>query len=151
MVNGRNIWIWATAALLCTTIASSYLALNYQAKTVQLQDDYDALLEDIEDLTIRINLKIDFGGGNFTWYNGTRVPLDANLLTATQLLFSVNYTTSEFGAFVNEIDDVGGDANTYWLWHYFDEETGNWEYGPSGADLWMLHNGDTVSWVYTTF
>ena len=151
MVDGKNIWMWAAAALLCTTIASSHLALNYQAKTLQLQEDYEALLEDLDDLTISINLKIDFGGDNVVWHNDTRVPLDANLLTATQLLTSVEYTTSDFGAFVTEIDDIGGDANTYWLWHYFDEETGAWEFGPSGADQWVLHNGDIVSWVYTSY
>jgi hypothetical protein len=116
MVEVKNIWMWAAAALLCTTIASSYMALNYQAKTVQLQ-----------------------------------VPLDASLLTATQLLCSVDYTTSELGAFINTIDDIGGDADTYWLWFYLDEDTGVWEYGPSGADLWVLHNGDTVAWAYTSF
>lgn len=151
MVNGRNVWMWATAALLCTTLAASYMALNYQAQKARLQEDYEDLLQDVEDLTITINLKIDYGGGNVTWHNATRVPLDANLLTATRLLFDVDYTTSDFGAFVNEIDDVGGDADAYWLWHYLDEDTGNWEYGPSGADLWVLHNGDTVSWIYTTF
>jgi len=151
MVDGKNIWMWAAAALLCTTIASSYLALNYQAQTVQLREDYDALLEDMDELTISINLKIDYGGDNVVWHNDTRVPLDVNLLTATQLLASVEYTTSDLGAFVTEIDDVGGDANTYWLWHYFDEDTGGWEYGPSGADQWVLHNGDTVSWIYTSY
>jgi hypothetical protein len=151
MVNGKNIWIWAAAALLCTTIASSYLALNYQTKTVQLQKDYEALLEDLDDLTISINLKIDYGGDNVVWHNETRVPLDANLLTATQLLASIEYTTSDFGSFVTEIDDIGGDPDTYWLWHYFDEDTDSWKYGPSGADQWVLHNGDIVSWVYTSY
>lgn len=151
MANGRNVWVWATAALLCTTLASSYLALNYQSQKARLQEDYEELLQDVEELTITINLKIEYGEGNATWHNATRVPLDANLLTATRLVAPVDYTTSEFGAFVNEIDGVGGDDNAYWLWHYFDEDAGAWEYGPSGADQWVLHNGDTVSWIYTTF
>ena len=88
--------MWAAAALLCTTLASSYMALNYNAQKARLQEDYDELLQDVEDLTITINLKIDYGGGNVTWHNATRVPLDANLLTATQLLVDVDYTTSEF-------------------------------------------------------
>jgi len=132
----------------------SDLEVEYSSLEIEyfsLKEDYDVLLQDVEDLTITINLKIDYGGGNVTWHNATRVPLDANLLTATRLIASVDYTTSDFGAFVNEIDGVGGDADTYWLWHYLDKDTGNWEYGPSGADLWVLHNGDTVSWIYTTF
>lgn len=151
MTNGRNLWMWVAAALLCTTIAASYMAVNYQSQAEQLKKDYEALLEDIDDLTIRINMKIDYGGGNIVWYNDTRVPLDANLLTATQVVASVEYSTGEYGAFVNKIDDVGGDPNTYWLWYYFDQDTGGWEFGPVACDMWILHNGDLVSWVYSSF
>lgn len=150
--------MWIAAALLCTTIASSYLALNYNSKIVRLEEDYNALLqsvetllEDYEVLTIEINLKIDYGNRNVTWYNATRVPLDANLLKATELFALVEYTISEFGAFITEINGIGGDVDKYWLWFYLDDNTGNWEYGPSGADQWTLHDGDTISWVYTGF
>lgn len=151
MNENRNIWMWAAAALLCTTIAASYMAVNYQFQVGQLQRDYNALLEDIDELTIRVNIKIDYGGGDVVWFNDTRVPLDASLLTATQIVASVDYSTSEFGVLVNEIDDVGGDANTYWLWYYYDADSGSWEYGPVGCDNWVLHNGDIVSWAYTSF
>lgn len=151
MIENRNIWMWVAAALLCTTIVASYMAVNYQSHVKQLETDYEALLNDIDDLTIRINMKIDYGGDNVVWYNDTRVPLDANLLTATQLVASVDYSTSEYGAFINKIDDVGGDANTYWLWHYYDVESDNWEYGPVGCDNWVLHNGDIVAWIYSSF
>ena len=143
--------MWVAAALLCTTIGASYLAVNYLSRAQQLQTDYEALLEDVEDLTMCVNIKIDYGGGTIEWYNNTRVPLDANLLTATQVVVSVEYSTSELGTFVDKIENVGGDLNTYWGWHYFDVDSGTWEFGPVGCDSWVLHNGDIVSWVYSSF
>lgn len=150
MSESKNIWMWAAAALLCTTIGASYLALNYQAQNVKLQDDYETLLSDVEDLTISIDMKIDYGDDNVVWLNDTRVPLDANLLKALELNAEIEYSTSEFGAFVTEVDGVGGDATKFWLWFYYDTEAKSWAYGPSAADFWVLHDGDIVAWEYAS-
>jgi hypothetical protein len=151
MDENRNVWIWVTAALLCITIAASYLALDYKVKNTRLREDYNALLEDVEELTIIIEMKLDYGNGTVKWYNATRVPLDVNLLKATMLIADIDYSTGGLGAFVNEINGVGGDSNTYWIWHYYDEDEGSWEYGLSGCDAWVLHDGDIVAWIYSTF
>jgi hypothetical protein len=141
--------MWSAAALLCTTIGASYLALNYQSQNARLQANYEALLEDVVDLTIRINMKIDYGDGDVVWHNDTRVPLDVNLLRALELLAEIEFSTSEFGAFVTKVDGVGDDSTKYWLWFYFDTEGESWAYGPSAADFWVLHDGDVVAWEYT--
>ena len=151
MAESKNIWMWAAAALLCTTIGASYLALDFQSKNAKLQADYNALLEDVEGLTISINLRIDYGDGNIVWLNNTRVPLDINLLRATEFIADIEYSTSEFGAFVTKIEGIGGDANMFWLWFYYDAAEGGWAYGPSAADLWTLHDGDIVAWEYSAF
>ncbi len=150
MAESKNIWMWAAAALLCTTIGASYFALNYQSQNVKLQDDYAALLTDVEDLTVRINMKIDYGDGNVVWFNDTRVPLDVTLLKALELFSEIEYTTSEYGAFVTKVDGVGDDPTKFWLWFFYEAEVGSWAYGPSAADFWILHDGDVVSWVYAT-
>ena len=149
MTELKNIWIWVAAALLCTTIGASYFALNFQSQAVKLRTDYDALLSDIEDLTISIDLLIDYGDGKIVWINDTRVPLDANLLRATEILADIEYSTSEFGAFVTKIDGVGDEPTKFWLWFYYDVEEGGWIYGPSAADFWVLHDGDVLAWEYT--
>ena len=153
-----SVWMWAAAALLCTTIVSSYVAVSLQSQVKELQTEYDDLLEDVEslqgnldDLTIQISMKIDYGNGTVAWHNDTRVPLNANLLTATKIISAIEYSTGAFGAFVEEIDGVGGDPGTYWLWNYYDQDSGSWEYGPVASDAWVLHNGDVVSWVYSGF
>ncbi len=173
MAETNNIWMWAAAALLCTTIGASYFALNYQSQNVKLQADYtalledievamsyqsqnamlqadyDALLEDVEVLTVSINMRIYYADDNVVWLNDTRVPLDINLLTALELLADIEYTTSEFGAFVTKVDRVGDDPTKYWLWFWYDTDAESWAYGPSAADFWVLHDGDVVSWEYT--
>lgn len=150
--------MWAAGALLCITIVASYTAFGLQSQVRKLQTEYDGLLQDIEslqgnldDLTIRIDMKIDYGNETIVWHNNTRIPLGANLLTATKVISSVEYSTGEFGAFVEKIDGVGGDPNTFWLWNYYDRDSGVWEYGPVASDMWAPHNGDVVSWVYSGF
>lgn len=151
MNKDRDVWMWVAAAFLCTTIAASAFALNYRSQLVRSQKDYEALLGDVNDLIILVNLRIEYGDDRAVWHNGTRVPLGANLLMATQLVASVDYSTSDYGAFVTKIDEVGGDPDKYWLWYYYDFDSGEWEYGLVGCDAWVLHDGDVVSWVYSSF
>lgn len=146
--------MWASAALLCTTILAGYMALNSQSKLVGLQADYDALMESVEsmqgsleDLTILIDMRIDYGDGNIVWYNSTRVLLNAKLLEATEIIASVDYTLSDYGAIVNEIGEVGGDEGFFWLWYTYEED--GWQLGMTGADTWSLKEGDIVAWEYT--
>ena len=150
-MSGNKTWMWVAAALLCTTIAASYAAINYYAQVEAYKKNYRALIEDLEGLTILIDMKIDYGNGTVLWYNNTRVPLDSTLLTATQIAASVDYSTSDFGAFANKINGVGGDPGTYWLWYFWDPDKGSWEFGPVGCDQWVLHDGDMVSWTYSAF
>jgi len=158
MSNMKNIWMWISTALLCTTIASASMAFNYQsqlkkqeAQYQELLSDIDALQVDLNDLTIFIDVKIDYGNSTIVWHNNTRVPLNVDLLTATQFISKVEYSTGEFGAYVTEINDVGGDADKYWLWHYYDKDKSEWQVGPVASDAWVLHNGDKLSWIYSGF
>jgi len=154
MSERNNVWMWASAALLCTTVLTGYMALNNQSKLSGLQADYDALMERAEstqgilaDLTILVDIKIDYGGDNVVWYNSTRVPMNAKLLEATEIIAQVDYTVSEYGAIVNDIGDVGGDEGFFWLW--YTHEDGGWQMGMVGADTWSLKDGDIVAWEYT--
>ena len=145
----KNIWMWASAVLLCTTIGASYFALNYQYQNTRIQGDYEALIEDVKGLTLTISMMIDYGDGNVIWFNNTMLPLDINLLKALELLADIEYTTGEYGAFVEEVNGGGDDSTKFWYWFYLDSETGAWVLGPSAADSWLLHDGDVVSWKYS--
>jgi len=144
-------WMWVSAALLCTTIASSGAALYYYGRVGALERDYEALMGDLDELTIMVDVKIDYGNGTVSWHNSTRVPMNCSLLTATELVADVEYETMEFGALVTAIDGVKVSTSEFWLWDYYDEGKGGWAFGPVGADQWRLHNGDVVSWTYRGF
>ncbi len=144
-------WSWAAGVLLCTTLAASVLAVNYYNQAELYRRSYEALLRDLEGLTIIIHLKIDYGNGSVVWYNNTRLPLDSNLLNATRKVAAVEYVMGEYGAFVNRINGVGGEPNRFWLWYYFDPDRGEWAYGPIACDRWRLNNGSIVAWIYSKF
>ena len=152
MSNKNNVWMWASAALLISTILMGYYALDYQYRLNSLQADYDLLYEGVsamqgslDDLTILVDLKIDYGD-IIVWYNETRVPLNSKLLDAMELLLPLNYTTSDFGVMINEINSVGSDSSYFWLWYYYDN---GWQFSFEGVQQYTLKDGDIIMWEYT--
>jgi hypothetical protein len=130
------------------------MALNTQSKLSGLQADYDTLMERAEsiegslaDLTILVDIRIEYREDNVVWHNSTRVPLNAKLLEATEIVAAVDYTISEYGAIVNDIGGVSGDEGFFWLWYTY--EDGGWQLGMVGSDTWVLKDGDIVAWEYT--
>jgi hypothetical protein len=155
MSNNKNVWMWTTAVLLCTNIAVGYLYINENVQLKKLRSEYVTLEQAIadaqgslEELTITVNIKID-NGEDVNWFNSTRIPINSNLLEATEYIADLEYTIGEYGAFITSLNGTGGDANMFWVWNYF--EKGSWEYGPVAADSYTLSDGDTIAWVYTSF
>jgi len=140
---------YVAAFLLVTTIIPSSLAVYYYNKYGETEEKYRRMVEDLDDLTIQVSIKIDYGNGTVLWHNNTRVPLNASLLSATSFIADITYTRGEYGAFVNSINDVSNKDGKYWLWSYFDGETQEWKMGTVAADMRDLHEGDIVAWIYT--
>jgi hypothetical protein len=151
MMEKRNNWVWIAAILLCTTLGASFATVYFYSQSDYYKRNYESLAGELNNLTIRVNLKIDYGNGTVRWYNGTRVPLEATLLIATKTVLKIEYTLSDFGAFVNTINGVSGDMSHFWLWSYFDKRQGSWAPGLVGSDKWILHNEDVVAWTFSTF
>ena len=139
----------AAAALLCTTILAGALAFQYNGQLQAVEHEYELLLDELEENTAVISIRVDYGDETVTWFNDTRVPLGTNFLNATGLVSELELQSSEWGIFVVSIDGMGGDANSFWLWDYYYDE--GWEMGPVGADQWIVHDGDVLSWTYTSF
>ncbi|MCW4048251.1 MAG: DUF4430 domain-containing protein [Candidatus Bathyarchaeota archaeon] len=144
----QDTYKWIAAALFCTTLIAGGATIYLNNQVATIRADYQETLGELDMLTIKVNIKIDYGNETVQWYNDTRVPVGANLLNATAITAELDITTSTFGAFVSGINGVGGDANTWWLWEYYEE---GWMPGMVGAEQWVLHNGDTVAWTYTSF
>jgi len=113
-----------------------------------VEADYRRTLDDLERLTIVVDIMLDYGNGTVVWFNGTRVAAGETLLDTTSRVVDVLYTVTEFGAFVDAVNGVSGEENHYWIWFTYE---GDWVMGPVGADAWRLHDGDVVAWRYTGF
>lgn len=138
----------AAAALLCTTILTGILAFQYNGQLQAVQYEYELLLVELEENTVVISIRMDYGDETIMWFNDTRVPLGTNFLNATGIISELELQSSEWGVFVVSIDGVGGDTNSFWLWDYYYD---SWQMGPVGADQWIVHDGDILSWTYTSF
>jgi hypothetical protein len=143
--------IWITLLFVITTMVSGSAAVYYYYQSQTYMGEYQRLSSDLNGLTMKVSLKIDYGNGTVTWFNATRVPLNSTLLTTTKMLTRTLSSASSLGVFVSEINGLTGDSSHYWGWSYFDTSSWQWEYGQVGADQWPLHDGDIVSWTYSSF
>ena len=151
MMRKGSIYVWSIALFVVTTIVAAYSAVYYYNQAQMYRESYDKLSGDLAGLTMRVNMRLDFGNGTVRWFNGTRVPLNSTVLTATKLTVPIEYSVSDLGAFVTAIDGVSGEAHHYWGWSYWETAKDSWVMGPVGSDAWALHDGDLFAWTYTSF
>lgn len=144
----ENTYKLLAVVFLCTSIASGALAVNYNYKLRELDEDYKTTLESLEKFTVEVDIKIDYGNGSVVWYNNTRVNVGGSLLNATVNNLPIDYRTFEYGAFVTSINGLEQNDSHFWVWSYYD---GEWRAGSVGADQHILHDGDIVGWTYTSF
>jgi len=144
-------WIWVSVGLLCGLIAASTIAAYYYGEYTKYQNFYTEVSQDLEALTMQVSILVDYGNGSREWHNNTRVPIGISLLNATLMVARVNYTLGEWGAFVNAINNVGGEPSRYWIWYYWSQSASRWEMGPVASDAYILHHGNMLSWVYESF
>ena len=134
-------------ALTASVAAFFYIQYEEQKK---ISDQYRKLIREYENVTMRVNICINYGNGTIEWYNDTLVPLDCDLLQATQLVALVNYTYWETykTCFVNAINGVWNTDTWFWMWFIWNAEKQEWTYGQVGADTYILSKGETVMWRY---
>ena len=147
----KTVFLWSTVLLLCTTIIGGYLTLYYYSQAQSYKSDYEILSKELAGVTMRVNTKLDYGNTTVKWFNSTKAPVNATLLTVAKIDLDVKYSVSDLGAFVTSINGINGDAHHYWAWSYYDKSQRIWVSGPVGSDKWVLHDGDSVAWTYTVF
>jgi hypothetical protein len=143
-------WIWISLALLCGLVLTSYGSIYYYQESLNYQQLYGDALNELGQFKTHmwISILVDYGNGTKKWYNDTSVPIGATLFNATREVARVNYTVYSFGVLVNAVNGKGGDSGYYWLWYEWNSTSIRWDMGFVGADAFILHHGDIVSWVY---
>jgi len=136
--------------MLCGLILSIYATIYYYNEYSKYQNLYTQAVEELRQLKTHmlVNVLIDYGNGTLEWHNETQVPIGATLLNVTEKIADINYTVYPFGVFITEINGKGGESDYYWIWYFWNSTTAQWESGTVAADIFVLHHGDTVSWVY---
>ena len=147
----KSMWMWFSLGLLCLTILTTYLSIYYYTEAQKYQTLYNETLNELSKFSkyILVNILIDYGNGTAIWYNNTAVVGGSSLLEATKTVAEVEYTEYSFGVFVSAINNVAGNQTHAWLWYIWNSTKGDWDLGPTGADSWILRDGDIISWVYT--
>jgi hypothetical protein len=132
---------WLTSLALLGCIAG-YYHMEYQ--------NLLAKIKDYEGCVMRVNICINYEefNGTVVWYNGTLVLAGCDLLSATKRIAIVNYTywPSYKASFVDAINNVWKNGTHYWMWYRW--TSNSWEYGPVGADIYILSPNETVMWRY---
>jgi len=96
--------------------------------------------------TIQVSLLIDYGNTTIKWYN-VSAPLGTTLFNLTRTVAKIEYSywpTMEPGHIL--MTSINDSAEGYWLWYYWDEDSGEWVFGPVGCDAWMLKDSGVYKW-----
>jgi hypothetical protein len=109
-----------------------------------------AKIKDYEGCVMRVNICINYEewNGTVVWYNGTLVLAGCDLLSATKRVAIVNYTywPSYKASFVDAINNIWKNGTHFWMWYRW--TSNGWEYGPVGADIYILSPNETAMWRY---
>jgi hypothetical protein len=128
-----------------TIITGSY-SVFLRSQYIALKDVNQKILKELHELTSTVDIMINYGNGTKTWFNDTRIIPGESLLNVTKDITDLEYTMSEFGAFVSSINGIEGTKDNFWIWNYYED---GWKMGLTGAGQKYLHEGDIVTWKYT--
>ncbi|MEM0057785.1 MAG: hypothetical protein QXG58_03040 [Candidatus Bathyarchaeia archaeon] len=130
---------WLTSLILVGFVAGYYY-MEHQNLLKKLKE--------YEGCIMHVNICINYGNGTMEWHNNTLVLFGCDLLTATKKVAVVNYTywASQGASFVDAINNVWNSGRKYWMWYRWTDH--GWEYGPVGADRYILSPNETIMWRY---
>ncbi len=147
----KRITLLLVISLIVVGTVASYIFYQYSI----LEARYALLLKEVEGLTYRVNILIDYGNGTRVWYNSTLVPIGWSLYNATLKIAKVKATYfPQYDAyFVDSINGVGENkppekASWYWMIWLWDKENLAWKLSEVSSDKYLLKKDDIVAWVF---
>jgi hypothetical protein len=145
--SGGRPWTPLSLCLIALLILSLGLNLYYYEAYISSEQRYARLLAESRKI-ISVDLLIEFNNGTRIWHNGTSVLTGWTLLNLTIVTTAgmVEYRTSYGSAFITGIYGVKGSGALYWLWYSWNSTARDWASGMSGADQYVLQEGDILAW-----
>jgi len=140
-------WFLLSLCLIALLIPSLSLNIYYYEAYTSSEQRYARLLSERRKI-ISVDLLIEFSNGTRIWHNDTLVPIGWTLFNLTIVTTGgrVEYQTAYGSAFITGIGGVSGSGPFFWLWYSWNFTSGDWEPGMSGADQYVLLDGDTLAW-----
>ena len=144
---GGRPWLTLSLCLIALLILSLNLNLYYYEAYTDSEQRYARLLSEDRKI-ISVNLLIEFNNGTRIWHNETLVPIGWTLFNLTIVTTGgrVEYQIAYGSAFITSISGVSRSGPLFWLWYSWNSTSGGWASGMSGADQYVLLNGDTLAW-----
>jgi len=122
---------------------------------IMLETRYNSLLKEVEGVTVRVNILIDYGDGRRVWHNNTITPVGWSLLNVTSKIAKVTatYYPQYDSYFIDAIDDVGLNKpkekeSWFWMIWIWDPSSREWKISEVAADDLVMKNDDIVAWVF---
>jgi hypothetical protein len=143
----KGAWILA-AILLAWALASTTLGVYYYTeydKNLRFAQD---LRQKLGEVSLSVNLAIDYGNGTRIWYNATIIPLGATVFNATARVVAAEHDPQFGPSFIVAINGVrqNESQSLYWIWWIWDETQNKWTPGPIANNEYTLSNGQNVIW-----
>jgi len=140
-------WILATL-LLVWAVASTTIGSYYYMEYTKYQKLSQDLKQKLGEVSISVNIAIDYGNGTRTWFNETTLPLGATVFNATAKVANPEPDPQYGESFIIAINGVGQNKNEnmYWIWWFWDETQNKWTPGPVANNEYTLSSDQTVIW-----
>ena len=106
---------------------------------------------------IKNHVLIDFGNTSYAWED-VILPAGSNAFNATvlacsELGYGLDHTESQYGIFMNGINDVANtpDWSESWSLFYWNRTASGWELSPVGCDQYVMENHAIIAWMYDSW
>lgn len=148
----RSVWFTVSLALASGLVLTSALAFYYYSQYVTAEKRYADTLSSLNEISYKVNILINYGNGTKRWYNQTTIPVGWSLFNATSRATrgNVEGISYPFGVFVTSINGVKATGTKFWLWFSWDKAKGKWHQGDTGAESYIMKQGDIVGWLITS-
>lgn len=150
MKNVKGTWILATL-LLVWAVASTVIGSYYYMQYTKYYNFYQDLTKELKDVSISVNIAIDYGNGTRVWHNNTILPLEATVFNATVKVANPEPHPTYGESFIIAINGVSQNEaeNMYWGWWIWDDTDHQWVLGPLANNEYTLRDGQSVIWYYS--
>jgi len=150
------------SVLIIIAIGLMTMKLNTHTERNKIDAASAGSFPEIDAFTTRGNLSvsvlIDFGNTEYYWSHFNLTTENNSAFNATQkacdkLEFDFNYSSSDFGVFVNGIDGVlnAHDWSESWLLYYWNDTLDAWSLSPVGVGQYLMDDGTSIAWLYDSW